>query len=518
MTHSASSSTARQRIPVAQAAVAGLLAGALTIGTAELFAALLVRLGLGSGQASPIVAVGDAFVDGTPGWLKDVAIRAFGADDKVVLLASIGVVLAVLAVGAGLLARRNLVAGLGAVVLLAAVAAGAVATRPGASGLDLLATVLGAVLGLLALRSLITRPGGSAQGRSRRAFIQGAGVVGAGALFSGALSRVAAGSATDVEASRAGIALPTPVEKASLPAGAQLPVTGITPFITKNADFYRVDTALAVPRLRAEDWRLRIHGMVGRELTLTYDDVLRLPLVERVTTITCVSNEVGGKLAGNAVWLGYPISQLLQQVAPAADADMVLSTSVDGMTLSTPLQNLTNGRDALLAIAMNNEPLPADHGFPARLVVPGLYGYVSATKWVIDLKVTRFDRDEAYWTPRGYDAKAPIKTASRVDVPGSFAKLEPGKTAVAGVAWAQTTGISAVQVRVDNGPWDDARLAEAPGKNTWVQWVYEWDATPGNHTIQCRAIDASGVPQVQARARVRPNGATGLDSKSVLVA
>ena len=511
------SSTATGRITAPQAALAGLLAGGLTVGAAELLAALLVRFGVGGGQASPVVAVGDAFVDRTPGWLKDFAIRTFGSNDKVVLLASVGVVLAVLAVVAGLAARRRVEAGVGVVVLLGVVAAAAVATRPSATPLDVLPTVVGAVLGILALHQLVTRPASGGRGWSRRAFLQTAGAVGGTALVSAAVSRVAAGSTTDVVASRAAVTLPTPVEKVTLPAGVQLPVKGITPFTTKNADFYRVDTALTLPRLRAEDWMLKIHGMVDKELTLTYADLLKLPLVERATTITCVSNEVGGKLAGNAVWLGYPLSDLLKQVSPASDADMVLSTSVDGMTISTPLANLTDGRDALLAIAMNGEPLPVEHGFPARLVVPGLYGYVSATKWVTDLKVTRFDRDEAYWTPRGYDAKAPIKLASRVDVPASFAKLTAGKNAVAGVAWAQTTGIAKVQVRVDGGPWHDARLAEVPGKNTWVQWVYEWDATPGNHTISSRAIDMDGKEQVEARARIRPNGTTGLDSKSVLV-
>ena len=510
--------TATRRPPAAQAALAGLLAGALTVGVAELLAALLVRFGIGGGAASPVIAVGDAFVDRTPGWLKDFAIRTLGASDKVVLLASIGVVLVLLALTAGLLARIRLVAGLAVVVVLAAVAAVAVATRPSASPLDVLPTLVGAVLGLLALNALMTRPASGGHGWSRRTFLQGAGAVGAGALVSGGLSRVAPGSTTDVAGSRAAVKLPTPVEKVSLPAGVELPVKGITPFTTKNADFYRVDTALTLPRLRAEDWMLKVHGMVGQELTLTYADLLKLPLVERATTITCVSNEVGGKLVGNAVWLGYPIADLLKQVSPAGDADMVLSTSVDGMTISTPLENLTNGRDALLAIAMNGEPLPVEHGFPVRMVVPGLYGYVSATKWVTDLKVTRFDRDQAYWTPRGYTAKAPIKLASRVDVPASFAKLTAGKNAVAGVAWAQTTGIAKVQVRVDGGAWQDARLAQVPGKNTWVQWVYEWDATPGNHNISCRAIDADGNEQVEARARIRPNGTTGLDSTSVQVA
>jgi DMSO/TMAO reductase YedYZ molybdopterin-dependent catalytic subunit len=197
---------------------------------------------------------------------------------------------------------------------------------------------------------------------------------------------------------------------------------------------------------------------------------------------------------------------------------MVLSTSQDGMTISTPLENLTKNRDALLAVAMNGVPLPVEHGFPVRLVVPGLYGYVSATKWVTDLKVTRFADDEAYWTPRGYSAKAPIKFSSRIDVPQGFARLKAGRNAVAGVAWAQAVGVAKVQVRVDGGPWLDARLAGAPSMNTWVQWVYEWDAEPGSHTLECRLVDAAGNAQVERRHGIRPDGSTGLDSKNVTVA
>ncbi len=498
--------------------LAGLLAGAVTIGVAELLAALLVRLG-SAGKASPVIAVGDAFVDRTPGWLKDFAVSTFGANDKVVLLASIGVVLAVLAVVAGLLARVRLALGLLVVVLLGAVAALAVVTRPGSVPLDVVPTLVGAVAGILVLQALLTVPTQrSGRGWDRRAFLAGAGAAGATAVVTGGLSRVASGSSTDAAASRASVTLPRPVDTVTVPAGVQLPVPGITPFVTPNSDFYRVDTALTVPRLRAEDWKLRIHGMVGQELTLTYDELLALPLVERMTTITCVSNEVGGHLAGNALWLGHPLSELLAKVAPSSDADMVLSTSVDGMTISTPLENLVTGRDALLAVGMNGAPLPVEHGFPVRMVVPGLYGYVSATKWVTDLEVTRFDRDEAYWTPRGYSAKAPIKIASRVDVPAPFAKLPPGRAAVAGVAWAQTRGIAKVQVRVDGGAWQDARLAAVPGRNTWVQWVYEWDATPGNHNLQSRAIDLDGDVQVEERAKIRPNGTTGLETRTVQVA
>jgi DMSO/TMAO reductase YedYZ molybdopterin-dependent catalytic subunit len=322
---------------------------------------------------------------------------------------------------------------------------------------------------------------------------------------------------SSVQDSRAAVRLPRPAEPASVPAGVQLPVDGLTPWRSDPATFYRVDTALRLPQITTEEWSLRVHGLVGKELTLDYPILLRKPLVERVITLTCVSNEVGGKLLGNAVWLGYPIKDLLADLDVDPGADMVLSTSQDGMTISTPLENLTQDRDAILAIAMNGEPLPVEHGFPVRMVVPGLYGYVSATKWVTDLKVTRFADDEAYWTPRGYSAKAPIKVSSRIDVPKGFAQLKAGRNAVAGVAWAQTKGIQGVQVRIDQGAWQDARLAAAAGRNSWVQWVYEWDAEPGSHTLECRVLDGDGIAQVQTRHGIRPNGSTGLDSKNVTV-
>lgn len=512
------STPALARPPWWAAALAGLVAGAVTIAIAELLAVLLSLTGWGSGSSSPVISVGGAFVDRTPGPLKDFAIRTFGANDKTVLLGSIGLVLALLAVAAGLVAARWLRAGLGLVVLLGVVGALAVVTRPSASGLDVLPTIVGTVLGALTLWWLVSRPAAvDGEGWSRRTFLRGAGIAGAVAAVSGGGSRLLPGGAANVEESRAAVRLPQPVERAMVPGSVQLPVEGITPWRTKPADFYRVDTALRLPRITTRDWSLKVHGMVGRELTLSYKELLAKPLVERAITLTCVSNEVGGKLLGNAVWLGFPIADLLRDLDIDTGADMVLSTSQDGMTLSTPLDALTTGREALLAVAMNGEPLLVEHGFPVRMIVPGLYGYVSATKWVTDLKVTRFADDEAYWTPRGYDAKAPIKPSSRIDVPRSFAQLKTGRTAVAGVAWAQTHGVDKVQVRVDGGPWSDARLASAPTKNTWVQWVYEWDAPPGNHTLQCRVVDGDGRVQVEERARIRPNGTSGLDSKNVTV-
>jgi DMSO/TMAO reductase YedYZ molybdopterin-dependent catalytic subunit len=320
----------------------------------------------------------------------------------------------------------------------------------------------------------------------------------------------------DADASRQAVSLPV-LTPAPLPAGTSVDVEGVVPFRVPNPDFYRIDTALVVPRITAQEWSLRIHGMVEREVTLDFATLMGSDLVERDLTLCCVSNEVGGDLIGNALWLGLPIGPLLAQAGPSADADMVLSSSADGWTASTPLDVLTDGRDALLAIGMNGEPLPIEHGFPVRMVVPGLYGFVSATKWVVDLKVTRFDRDQGYWTSRGWSARGPVKTESRIDVPRAGARVPAGRVAVAGVAWAQHRGIDAVQVRVDEGEWQAARLAEVPSVDTWRQWVLAWDATPGQHRLQVRATDGAGEVQTGDQAPVAPDGATGWHTVDVVV-
>jgi DMSO/TMAO reductase YedYZ molybdopterin-dependent catalytic subunit len=294
-------------------------------------------------------------------------------------------------------------------------------------------------------------------------------------------------------------------------------LNGLSSFVTKNADFYRVDTALIVPQVDPRTWTLRIHGLVDRPIEITYDDLLKRPLTEADITLACVSNEVGGPYVGNARWLGVRMADVLREVGVRSDADMLLSTSDDGFTCGTPLDVVMDGRDALFAIAMNGEPLPVDHGFPVRQVVPGLYGYVSATKWVVDLKVTRFDADEAYWTPRGWAAKGPIKTQSRIDLPKAGATVTAGRTTIAGVAWAQHTGLSAVEVRVDRGEWLKAKLAQVPGPDTWRQWALDWDATPGDHTIEVRATDAAGRTQTEEQTSVAPDGATGWHTVTVHV-
>ena len=491
---------------------AGVLSAALTLGVGQLVA------GIVSPSAAPLVVVGGAVIDRVPVGLKEFAIRSFGTNDKLVLLLTMAAIIVVLAAVAGVLARRRLGAGLVVVGLLGLVGVAAAVTRPDSSPLSPLPSVLGAGAGAYALtvltrRLLRTGPG---EGPQRRTVLLGAAAVAAAASAGGGQLLVERRSA---EASRDAIRLPAPADPApALPAGIDPGPSGLTPYATRSADFYRIDTALSVPDVKAEDWSLRIHGMVGEELTLTFDDLLAMPLRERWITLTCVSNEVGGSYVGNARWLGYPLKDLLERVRPGSGADMVYATSTDGFTLSAPLADLVDGRDAMLAVGMNGEPLPREHGFPVRMVVPGLYGYVSACKWVTDLEITTFASKTAYWTDRGWSAKGPIKTASRIDVPQSFATVRAGRVPVAGVAWAQHRGVQKVEVSVDRGEWAVAELVPSVSEDTWCQWVYDWDASEaGSHTLQVRATDGTGATQTQDVAAPVPDGASGWDSVTVTV-
>jgi DMSO/TMAO reductase YedYZ molybdopterin-dependent catalytic subunit len=353
---------------------------------------------------------------------------------------------------------------------------------------------------------------------SRRNFLTWTIVAGAAAAMATVAGQLLASASSAVDTARQKLKLPTAAKPAAAPPeGADLRIADLTPYVTPNDDFYRIDTALQVPVINPTDWTLKITGMVQNPIQINYAELTAKPLVEHLTTLTCVSNDVGGDLAGNALWLGYPIRELLAEAKPLQGADMVLSTSDDGWTASTPLSALTDPkREAVLAIGMNGEPLPIEHGFPVRMVVPGLYGYVSATKWVTELKVTSYSKDEAYWTPLGWSARGPIKLASRIDVPRK-SSVDAGTVVVAGVAWAQHTGISAVEVQVDDHGWQPAQLAETAGPDTWRQWRYEWAAVPGKHTLTVRATDADGKLQTADVAPPMPDGATGYHSIDVKV-
>lgn len=505
-------------------AVSGLVAAFAGLALAEL-AAVAVRP-----EASPVTAVGGAVVDRTPVALKEWAIRQFGTADKLVLALGIVAVLAAVAMAAGLLAVRHRPAGIALAAAFGGVGAAAALSRPEATWKDALPSVAGGIAAAGVLYLLVTalhRPGpaSATAGMDRRGFgrlVLAVVALSAGAGYAG--RRLGAFGSAGATASRADLALPPPAVPAPpVPAGADLRLPGLSRFVTPNQDFYRVDTALVVPRVDADTWRLRIHGEgVTRPLDLGLHELLARPLVEHDITLTCVSNEVGGPYAGNARWLGVRLADLLREagVRPPSrggPADQLVARSVDGMTLGTPVETVMDGREALLAVGMNGEPLPFQHGFPVRMVVPGLYGYVSACKWLRELRLTTFAAYDAYWVRRSWAQQAPVKTQSRIDTPRSSAELAAGRVAVAGVAWAQHRGIARVEVRVDAGRWREARLGEADGNDTWRQWVWQWEATPGRHALEVRATDGTGAVQTGDRAGTVPDGATGWHSVSVSV-
>ncbi|MBT0994534.1 molybdopterin-dependent oxidoreductase [Cellulomonas sp. DKR-3] len=504
--------TTRPRAPIGLAALAGLAAGVVTVGVGA-----LVSLVAGA-STDPLIAVGSAFVDATPAWLKDWAASTFGTADKVALGVGEVVVLAALAALAGVLAARRWVWGAALVVLLGVVAMAAALGRPDASWTAMVPSLVGTVAGLWTLQRLVARlpragTDDDERGTSRRRFLQATGVATAIGAVGVLLGRTVGAAGRAVTAARQAITLPRPVTTApAVPAGVDVGVEGVAPWATPPADFYRIDTALVVPQVDPSTWTLRVHGLVEQEVELTWAELLDADLVEAWVTLCCVSNPVGGDLVGNQRWLGLPVREVLARARPTADADMVLSRSADGWTASTPLEALTDDRDALLAVGMDGAPLPLEHGFPVRMVVPGLYGYVSATKWVTELEVTRFADATAYWTDRGWSQKGPVKTQSRIDVPSDEAEVAVGPVVIAGTAWAQHRGVTRVQVQVDGGAWQDATLADDGGIDSWRQWRFEWQADePGRHEVRVRAFDPEG-PQTGAVAGVIPDGATGYDT------
>ncbi|MET0811995.1 MAG: molybdopterin-dependent oxidoreductase [Microbacterium sp.] len=494
------------------AAIAGVVSGAVFLATAELLALLVAR------DASPVLAVGSFVIDIVPQPFKEFAIATFGEYDKIALLAGLGLAVVIASAIAGVLQFVRPPLGVVALGIAGVLSIAAIVTRAGVTPLSFLPPVIGAVAASIVLIVLCRRlrawrddaESPATEGVDRRRFFVVAGIAGASAVIVGVTARAVSMATSSVDAVRRALDLPAPRSTVTVPAGAELDVPGITPLFTPNADFYRVDTALTVPSIDPETWRLVIDGMVDQRVELSFADLLEMGLDEYAITLTCVSNEVGGGLAGNAMWLGVPIRDILSKAGPQAGADMVLSRSVDGYTASTPLSALTDdGLDAILAVAMNGEPLPLEHGFPVRMVVPGLYGYVSATKWLTELKVTTFAQDEAYWTPRGYSAEAPIKFSSRVDTPKIGKAVAAGRIPIAGVAWAQSVGIERVEVSIDDGEWTPATLSTPINEDTWVQWVMEWDATPGTHYVAVRAVNKNGDLQIEERAPIAPNGSSG---------
>jgi DMSO/TMAO reductase YedYZ molybdopterin-dependent catalytic subunit len=512
-------------------ALTGIVAVLGVLAVAEV-AALVVGT-----ESSPFFAVGQLAIDLSPLWLKESMIALFGTADKAALFVILALVVLVAAALAGILERRRPPLGIAVFVTFSGIAVVAIMTRPGSSAAWAVPTVLGMVAGVVLLRLSQQRLAAwldaserqsvaadvervtDAPSVERRQFFRFVGVSAAVAVLAGLSARAMNASTRAVTAIRASITLPTAAVPApAIPPGASLAVEGISPLVTANADFYRIDIALQVPQVTPDDWKLRITGLVAQEIEISYAELLALPLVEHTTTIACVSNDVGGGLIGNATWLGYPIRELLARARPAADADMVLSSGPDGFTAGTPLSVLTDpARESLLAVGMNGEVLPSEHGFPARMIVPGLFGYVSATKWVTEMRVTRFADDQGYWTPRGWSALGPVKTSSRMDVPRPNASLVVGRVPIAGVAWSQHIGISKVEVQVDDGAWQLATLATPISDDTWVQWVFDWEATAGEHILTVRATDKTGYTQTAEYAPPAPNGSTGLTRRQVTV-
>lgn len=505
------------------APLTGLAAGAITLASAGLLAAVARLLGFTQAESSPLVAIGSAFIDITPAWLKDWAITTFGTSDKLALLIGMGLTVCALCALLGWCGAPESMGGWArpilALLIFAVVGVAAmliIASRPQAGFVFALPTLLGTAAGMAALGRFWAAASvspGSGQDTSRRRILGWA----LGTTVAGTATAIVADAGRGVAAPVKPVALVVPAvsDPVSVPPGAQIATPGLTPYITPNSEFYRIDTALIPPRVDPNEWQLRVHGLVRRTITIDLPELLAQPMQESLTTLACVSNGVGGPLVGNAVWTGWPIRKLLARAEPLPEADMVLSMSVDGFTASTPLTALTDDRNAVLAVGMNAEPLPIEHGYPVRMVVPGLYGYVSATKWVIDLKVTRFADDVAYWTPRGWSPHGPIKMSSRIDVPSTMAQVGPGVVPIAGVAWAQQRGISQVEVRISpqvggKGSWQQAELAEEPSIDSWRQWVWHWEVQePGRYTVEVRATDGDGQVQTAQNAPPAPNGSSG---------
>ncbi|MFI5507460.1 molybdopterin-dependent oxidoreductase [Mycobacterium sp. NPDC051804] len=500
-------------------AMAGVAAAAVALGVTQLLAVLF------GPEADARIAVGSAVIDLTPGPVKEWAIQTFGTADKLFLsIAVVAVIAAVAAVTAQYETRRAPV-GSAAIVVAGIAGCAAVLSRAGAGFADIVPTVIGTVCGVAVLRLLTSgrftdEPEGAPDSpdRGRRLSLVTLGFLGAGAL-AGVGGAVLSRLTTSVAGDRSAFALPKiDVAAPAVPPTVQPEGVALPTFVTANDDFYRIDTALAVPQLSRADWELKIHGMVDREITYRFDDLEKFEVVEKLVTLTCVSNPVGGDLIGNAAWTGYRVRDLLAEAGIHPDADMVLSMSIDGFTAGSPVEALTDDRDSLLAVGMNGQPLPTEHGYPARLVVPGLYGYVSATKWVVDLELTRFDRAQGYWTPLGWSARGPIKTQSRIDVPRSGQDVSQGPVTFGGVAWAQDRGVRRVEVRIDEGDWEQADLGANYANDTWRLWSFPWQATkPGQHTISVRATDNTGAVQTEDIAGVIPDGATGWHTVSFAV-
>lgn len=527
-------------------AVAGILATVTGMAAGHLVASLI------DPSSSPVLAVGSTVIDYTPTPVKTWAISTFGTADKPILIGSVIVVTLLLAALAGILARTRLVLGTALLLVLVAAAGVAAMLQPTAGVLDLLPALVTAATGVAVFLLLVTRVPGrpastekAASGAStapaagapsdpatdadrpdvmvptrrgaradrthtRRGFLIIAGVTTAAAAVMGGAGQLI----TNVRTRISDIALPGARDPLPpLPTGVEErggAFSEISELQTDRADFYRVDINLTVPIVDQDSWTLTVDGDVAEPYTITFDELLEMPMVERDITMTCVSNNVGGPYVGAARWLGVPMADILERARPDSGADCILSTSVDGFTISTPLEVTRDGRECLVVVGMNGEPLPREHGFPVRMVTSGIYGYVGSTKWLERLTLTRFEDTSSYWTDRGWDEQAPIKISSRIDTPAPLGRVPAGEVVVGGVAWAQPVGVAKVEVQIDGGPWTECELGPAVDDSYWRQWYYVWDADPGQHRIFVRATDRNGEVQTDVQAPSFPNGSSGL--------
>ena len=493
----------------------GLIAVGSGLALAQLLASLKTSLN------PPVVSIGNRVIDHVPASIKEFAIRTFGVDDKRALVITIYFVVLILAIPigrsyfAGKRPRAHLM-----VLIMTAIAAIASVFDANSTIFSLLpAMVAGGttiwVLRIFDRRNTQVNPENGTL--NRRDLLKTIGFIGVGSV-----AAVTAGnffrSHASAQLQRLNIVLPKALKfLPPPPKDPALTTPGLSKLFTPNKEFYRIDTAIIVPNINIDSWRLHIDGMVRNPLEITYKELTNRPIFELDDTIACVSNEVGGQLVGNARWLGIRLDDLIKEASPVSSADQVMGHSTDGFTAGFPLAAL-DGRDAMIAIGMNGEPLPIDHGFPARIIVPGLYGYVSATKWLTRIELTRFDIAQGYWVPRGWSAEGPIKTQSRIDTPLDSTSIKAGSRAIAGVAWAPTRGIAKVEVQVDNGPWLVATLGPVLAKTTWRQWWIEWDVKPGKAIISVRATDGTGALQSSNIVSVAPNGAEGWHTIGVTVA
>lgn len=526
-----------QRWGLVASAAAGILAAGVGLGVAELVA------GLVGPRTSPVLAVGDVAITLTPEWLKELAISHFGTHDKTALLVGIGVVITLYAAAVGLLSRVRLALGVAGVLLFGGLGVAAAISRPEAPSLAWLPASVAALVAVAALvilsRPLRQHAGGavresdSAAGEhaqvdrpqldraelDRRGFLTAAAATAGVAVVSAVGGRLLQ-SRADVASARKALVLPEPASPAMpIPPAADVSerIPGITPLVTPNSNFYRVDTALSLPQVAPEDYELTLRGRFAKPRSYRLEDLLgRDDLIERVITLTCVSNVVGGDLAGTATWLGVPLAALLRENGIDESSTQLVCRSVDGMTIGASTRAALTTPDAMLAVGMNGKPLPVAHGFPVRMIIPGIYGYASACKWLTSIEATTFDAYDAYWVKRGYKAVAPIKVSSRIDTPAPLRTFRAGPKPIAGVAWAQTHGIRRVEVQIDDGPWQEAELAPQVSVDVWRQWYLSHDFEPGQHQITVRATDGDGHRQTQERTGVYPDGATGWHSIRVI--